>query len=121
MLEQNIRNKKLLGKHNKSYAYPVYLEDFNPQDFVIIDIRHPEDFAYRHLKNALNIIDINEIAKLAQENPDKKILLHCYSGHTASIYGSELVNIGLENVYYMDENIMDFESSGLIMESSINH
>ncbi|PAF50326.1 rhodanese-like domain-containing protein [Helicobacter sp. 13S00477-4] len=112
-----LRNKKLLGKHNKSYANPVYLEGFEPENYIIIDIRHPYDYAQGHICGALNIIDLDKIAKVAQDNVNKKILLHCYSGHTASIYGSELVFVGLENIYYLDENILDFDEHGIKLES----
>ncbi|PAF49944.1 hypothetical protein BKH41_01185 [Helicobacter sp. 12S02232-10] len=115
MNQEKIRNKKLLGKHNKSYANPIYLDGFQPEDYLIIDIRHPYDHAQAHIKGTLNVVDLDKIAKIAQENEDKKILLHCYSGHTASVYGSELVLAGLENIYYLDENILDFESFGIKM------
>lgn len=113
MQEENIRNKKLLGKHNKSYANPVYLDTFNPQDYVIVDIRHPYDFKEGHIQGAVNVTDLRTIAAFAKDNQDKKILLQCYSGHTASIYGSELVIAGLDNIYYLDENIADFEEYGI--------
>ncbi|PAF41219.1 rhodanese-like domain-containing protein [Helicobacter sp. 11S03491-1] len=115
MSEKTLRNKKLLGKHHKSYANPVYLDEFQPQDYLIIDIRHPYDFAEAHIVGALNLTDLRSIATIAKNNADKKILLHCYSGHTASVYGSELVLAGLENIYYLDENIADFEDHGIRM------
>lgn len=106
---QAIRNKKLLGKHNKSYANPIYLKGFNPKDYLIIDIRQNEDFVIGHIDGALNLHNINSIASIAKNNADKKILLYCYSGHTASIYGSELVLRGIDNIYYLDESILKFE------------
>ncbi|PAF48362.1 hypothetical protein BKH46_00115 [Helicobacter sp. 12S02634-8] len=118
MSEEIRRNKQLLGKHNKSYAYPVYLEGLDMRDYLIIDIRHPYDHAQGHINGALNIVELGKIAKIAQENPDKKILLHCYSGHTASVYGSELTLAGLENIYYLDENILDFEHYGIVLQKS---
>ncbi|PAF54243.1 hypothetical protein BKH42_01685 [Helicobacter sp. 13S00482-2] len=116
MQEENLRNKKLLGKHNKSYANPVYLEGFDPQDYMVIDIRHPYDFKEGHIQGAMNMTDLRSIASIAQNNKDKKILLQCYSGHTASVYGSELIMVGFENIYYLDENIADFEEYGILLQ-----
>ncbi|MDO7252988.1 rhodanese-like domain-containing protein [Helicobacter cappadocius] len=117
MQEENLRNKKLLGKHNKSYANPVYLDGFNPEEYIVIDIRHPYDFKEGHLQGSINITDLRTIATIAQNNKDKKVLLQCYSGHTASVYGSELVNAGFDNIYYLDENIADFEDHGILLQS----
>ncbi|PAF44259.1 rhodanese-like domain-containing protein [Helicobacter sp. 11S02596-1] len=120
MNEEKTRNRKLLGKHNLSYANPVYLEGFEPSDYVIIDVRHPYDYAQGHMQGALNVTELDKIAKIAQENSDKKVLLHCYSGHTVSIYGSELVLAGLENIYYLDESILEFEDYGIQMVTEKN-
>lgn len=114
---QTLRNKKLLGKHNKSYAIPIYLKDFNPKDYLIIDIRQNQDFLAGHVEGALNLYNLGSIATIAKNNADKKILLYCYSGHTASIYGTELVLAGIENIYYLDESILRFEDYGIELRS----
>lgn len=116
MQEENLRNRKLLGRHNKSYAIPVYLDGFKAEDYIVVDIRHPYDFKEGHIQGAINIVDLEAIANLAKKNPDKKFLLQCYSGHTASVYGSELVIAGLDNIYYLDENIVDFEEYGILLK-----
>lgn len=55
-------------------------------EFFIVDIRRPEDFAMGHLKGAINIfwLDMLKPENMKKLPRDKKILLYCYLGHTSS-------------------------------------
>lgn len=98
----------LYGKRNKSYAMAVHFDNFNPDNYLIIDIRNPIDYRSRHLPNAQNITDYEQLCALIKSNPDSKILLQCYSGHTVAELGSHLVLQGYQNIYFLDELIDDF-------------
>jgi rhodanese-related sulfurtransferase len=39
----------------KTVSVPVIKEELNKHDFIILDVRTPEEFAGGHLKNAVNI------------------------------------------------------------------
>lgn len=97
------------GKNNKSLAKAIYKEDLENiignKEWEIIDIRMPDDFRRGHIDGAKNITTQEELQNIL--NGEKNILLNCYSGHTVSILGSDLVNSGYKNIYFLDEHIED--------------
>lgn len=103
---------ELKGKNNKSLATPIYAQDLD-ESFCIIDIRYAEDFETCHIQDSQNLNNPYDVYRLIKKNPDKKCVLICYSGHTASIMGTELVNEGLENVYFYDDEFATLEHSSL--------
>ncbi|MFZ5640502.1 MAG: rhodanese-like domain-containing protein [Bacillota bacterium] len=77
----------------------VSVEDINnainggDQSYFLVSLQKPEDYAKGHVKGAINI-PYAQIAKeenLKKLPKDKKIVLICYTGHTAS-YASMLLN-----------------------------
>ena len=68
--------------------------------YIIVDVRTPDEFADKHIPNAINIpnetIGTEEIAGL----PDKeqKILVYCRSGNRSKQAAEKLVKIGYTNV-----------------------
>lgn len=59
-------------------------EDAN--DPVIVSIRDAEDYALGHIPGAINIPfkEIAKIENLEKLNPDRQIVIYCYTGRTAS-------------------------------------
>ncbi|WP_299546103.1 rhodanese-like domain-containing protein [uncultured Helicobacter sp.] len=100
---------KTYGKNHQSLAQAIFKEDLpnviEAKDWVIVDIRMPLDFMEGHLKGATNITTQEELQMFLKNNADKKILLNCYSGYTVSLLGSDLVNSGYTNIYFLDEEI----------------
>ena len=70
-------------------------------DYIILDVRTPEEFADKHIPNAINIpnevIGTEEIAEL----PDKDllILVYCRSGNRSKQASEKLVALGYTNIY----------------------
>ena len=100
---------QVYGKNHQSLAQAVFKEDLptiiGAEDWVLVDIRMPLDFMKGHLQGALNITTQEELQHLLENTANKKILLNCYSGHTVSLLGSDLVNAGYTNIYFLDEEI----------------
>ena len=69
-------------------------------NFILLDVRTPEEFADGHIPGAINIpnesIDENDIAEL----PDKeqRIYVYCRSGNRSKQASAKLVNLGYTNV-----------------------
>ena len=69
--------------------------------YIILDVRTPEEFAERHIPDAINIpnevIGKEEIAEL----PDKEqmILVYCRSGNRSKQASEKLAALGYTNVY----------------------
>jgi len=73
-------------KDDWNYITP---EDLNKKDlskYYILDVRKPKDFKSGHIKGAKNIFWMDLLKKENLKNlpNDKKIILVCYVGHTAS-------------------------------------
>ena len=53
-------------------------------EFLIVDLRRPEDYATGHIKGAINIFWLDMMKNLDKLPKDKRILVYCYVGHTSS-------------------------------------
>lgn len=70
-------------------------------EYILLDVRSPEEFAEQHIAGALLIPDY-EIATRAQaELPDLDalILIYCRSGRRSALAAAALVELGYTNVY----------------------
>ena len=69
-------------------------------DYIILDVRTPEEFAEKHIPDAINIpnetIGTEEILEL----PDKEqlILVYCRSGNRSKQASEKLVRLGYTNI-----------------------
>lgn len=77
-------------KDDWNYILPTELnekiENSDMDNMFLLDIRRPEDYSKGHIKGAtniywLNLLDEDSLKRLPR---DKKIVLICYVGHTAS-------------------------------------
>lgn len=69
-------------------------------DYVILDVRTPEEFAAGHIPNAINIpnetIGASEISALPDK--DQLILVYCRSGRRSKEAAQKLVSLGYTNI-----------------------
>ena len=69
-------------------------------DYIILDVRTPEEFAEKHIPHAINIP--NETIGTAEipELPDKEqlILIYCRSGNRSKQASDKLVRLGYTNI-----------------------
>lgn len=70
-------------------------------DYIILDVRTPEEFAEKHIPNAINVpnetIGSEEIAELPRK--DQMILVYCRSGNRSKQAAKKMVALGYSNVY----------------------
>ena len=68
--------------------------------YVILDVRTPEEFAEKHIPNAVNVpnetIGSSEIPELP--NKDQLILVYCRSGRRSKAAAEKLVALGYTNI-----------------------
>ena len=101
---------------NKSLAKSIDLQNDKLDNCIIIDLRSRGYFLISHISNALNLISLSRIGFIAQENPDKRIVLYCHSGASAADFGSKLVEMGYKNIYYLDENFFNLPKMGISIQ-----
>lgn len=71
------------------------------EDYIILDVRTPEEFAEKHIPNAINIpnetIGTDPISELPEE--DQLILVYCRSGNRSKQASEKLAELGYTKVY----------------------
>ncbi len=69
-------------------------------DYIILDVRRPDEFAEGHIPNAINVanetIGTAEISELP--NKDQLILVYCRSGRRSKEASEKLVKLGYTNI-----------------------
>ena len=70
-------------------------------DYIILDVRTAEEYADKHIPNAINIpnevIGTEEIAELPDR--DQLILVYCRSGNRSKQASEKLAALGYTNIY----------------------
>ena len=70
------------------------------KNYIILDVRTPEEFAEKHIPNAVNIpnevIGTSEISALPTK--DQLILVYCRSGRRSKEAAEKLVGLGYTNI-----------------------
>ena len=71
------------------------------ENYIILDVRTAEEFAEKHIPNAMNIpnetIGSEELAELPDKN--QLILVYCRSGNRSKQASEKLVALGYTNIY----------------------
>jgi len=87
---------------NWNYITPkdLHVKLTKDNEFFLLDIRKPDDYASGHIEGAVNIfwLDIFKPENLQKLPKDKKIVLICYVGHTASQVMTLLKMLGFDVV-----------------------
>ena len=69
-------------------------------DYIILDVRRPDEFAAGHIPNAINVpnesIGTDEIPELP--NKDQLIMVYCRSGRRSKEASAKLVKLGYTNI-----------------------
>ena len=68
--------------------------------YIILDVRTPEEFAEKHIPNAINVpnetIGTDEISQLPDKN--QLIMVYCRSGRRSKEAAKKLVKLGYTNI-----------------------
>ena len=70
-------------------------------DYLLLDVRTPEEFAEMHIPGAINIPNESIGTAEIPELPDKEqlILVYCRSGNRSKEASEKLANLGYSNLY----------------------
>ena len=69
-------------------------------NYIILDVRTPEEFAEGHIPEAINVANESIVSKEPVELPEKDqlILVYCRSGNRSKKASEKLVNMGYTNI-----------------------
>lgn len=71
------------------------------ENYIILDVRTAEEFAEKHIPNAINIPNETIGSEEIEELPDKNqlVLVYCRSGNRSKQASEKLVALGYTNIY----------------------
>ena len=95
-------------------AFDIIQENADNPDFIIIDVRTPEEYTNGYIKRAINI-DINSgefISQLEELDKEKTYLVYCRSGRRSASARDTMAQLGFKNIYNMSAGITEWESMG---------
>ena len=103
----------------ESISYADYLNIDNSNDFIVIDVRTPEEHKIKRIKNSININFYDEkfIDFFKIYEKDENILIYCRSGRRSLEAVKNLSKKGFKNIYdlkggilALDKSLLDFDS-----------
>lgn len=85
------------------------------RDFVILDVRTPEEFAEGHLSGAvnMNVLAPDFAARLATLERGKTYLVYCRTGNRSTKAVQAMERLGFRSLHHMFEGILAWQKKGL--------
>lgn len=96
-------------------AYALIQDNKDNQNFVIIDVRTPEEYARGYIEEAINLDYYSETFrdKLNRLDKNKTYLIYCQSGRRSGMALNLMEELGFREVYNMLGGFAQWESGGL--------
>lgn len=102
----NIRNI------NASEAKQLIDENKNNSEFVIMDVRTPEEYNAAKLKNSINydIYGRDFVNKISELDKNKIYFIYCHSGNRSFMAANIMLKLGFQNVYNLENGIIEWDN-----------
>ena len=85
----------------------------NADEFVLLDVRRPDEYGAGYIENAINI-PLEEIAnRMGELDPNAEIVVYCRSGGRSLIATIALLMNGFTNVHNMAGGVLGWEAAEL--------
>lgn len=96
-------------------ANDLIQENADNPDFIILDVRTPEEFDGGYIEGAINIDYYSEDfrTQLDPLDKDKAYLIYCRSGKRSADARDAMAELGFMEIYNMSGGIMEWEAQGL--------
>ncbi|MEG3766178.1 rhodanese-like domain-containing protein [Alteromonas sp. 14N.309.X.WAT.G.H12] len=94
---------------------PFLLEKVKTEEWMLIDVRSPQEYAEGHIPGAINMPHdkIDGYIDQLQDAKDKPIIIYCRSGNRANIAMKKLEQQEFMDVSHLEGDIMGWRESGL--------
>jgi rhodanese-related sulfurtransferase len=83
-----------------------------PDTLLLIDVRSAEEFAVSHLRGAVNLQRLEEIAEAIEQRTPGRTVLYCSVGFRSSRLAHRLWKKGLRSVANLDGSIFQWANEG---------
>jgi len=89
-------------------------------EFVILDVRTPEEFAEGHISGAVNVnlLPPDFESRLGALDRAKTYLVYCRSGNRSAKAIQAMNRLGFRSVYHMFEGIVGWQKKGFPLSTS---
>lgn len=86
-----------------------------PGDYLVLDVRTPQEYAAGHLENAMNIPHDRLVEQLpqVQKYAAAPVLVYCQSGKRAGMAAETLAQAGFSNLHHLTGDIKAWKEAGL--------
>ena len=110
----NASQDRVLKNITAREAFKLIEGNKNNPDFIILDVRTPEEFSRGHLENAINInyYSNNFQKDLAKLDKTKTYLIYCLSGNRSGKSLNSMKHLGFIRVYNVSGGIRQWEKEG---------
>ena len=90
----------------------------NNAEFVLLDVRTPDEFSQGHLKNSINLdlYNPNFATELGKLDKNKTYLVYCRSGRRSASAATQMKSLGFTNVSNMLGGITQWMQEGRPIE-----
>jgi len=98
-----------------SEAYALIQDNRDNENFVILDVRTPEEYADGHIAKAINLDYNSETFRdeLGKLDKSKTYLIYCRSGRRSAGARDMMEELSFKTVYHMTAGILEWEAAGL--------
>lgn len=98
-------------------AFALIQENQDNPDFIIIDVRTPQEFAERHIENALILDYYSDTFRddLDKLDKDKTYLIYCRVGGRSGVALAIMEELGFLEAYNLSGGINAWQEAGLPM------
>ncbi len=99
-------------------ASPYLLERVASNDWLLIDVRSPEEYADGHIPGAINMPheNINGYLSELEQHKNKPIIIYCRSGRRAKLAMKVLQEHDFTDVMHLEGDILGWNEAGLALE-----
>lgn len=111
----SLRQKTVIKRFAPKEAFELIQKNSKNPDFVILDIRTPEEFESGHIERAININYHNDtfVEDLNKLDKNKTYLVYCRTGRRSGDAVGIMTKQGFKELYRTDGDIVKWKSEGL--------
>ena len=99
---------------NAKEASELIQKNSGNTNFVVLDVRTPDEFKSGHIKDAVNI-DVNAVnfeQEVARLDKSKIYLVYCRSGRRSLDASETMLRLGFTSIYNMTGGILEWQAEG---------
>ncbi|BCO20235.1 rhodanese-like domain-containing protein [Alteromonas sp. McT4-15] len=99
-------------------ASPYLIERVANNDWLLIDVRSPQEFAEGHIPGAINMPheNINDYVNDLKDHKDKPIIIYCRSGRRAKLAMKVLEELDFSEVMHLEGDMLGWSAAGMSVD-----